>query len=73
MPAVEALEARHEGRLAKASGPENRSACRELGVLGLPTSMLFTDGREVERLTRDPRREEIEAAVSRLLAKGGRE
>ena len=73
MPAVEALEASRGGRLrlVKVSAPENRPVCRELGVLGLPTYILFKDGHEVERLTGDPGREEIEAAVSRLLAKGG--
>jgi thioredoxin 1 len=75
MPAVEALEASHGGRLrlVTVSAPDNRSVCRELGVLGLPTYILFSGGREVERLTGDPRREEIEAAVSRLLSKGGQE
>jgi len=75
MPAVEALEASHEGRLrlVKVSAPENRSVCRDLRVLGLPTYILFKNGHEIERLNGDPRCEEIEAAVSRLLAKGGQE
>jgi thioredoxin 1 len=73
MPAVEALEARYEDRLrlVKVSAPENRSVCRELGVMGLPTYVLFRDGAEIERLTGDPSRAEIEAAVERLVAEGG--
>jgi thioredoxin 1 len=73
MPAVEALEARYAGRLrlVKVSAPENRSVCRELRVLGLPTYLLFRNGAEVDRLTGDPTREEIEAAVERLVAEGG--
>ena len=73
MPAVEALEDRYEGRLrlVKVSAPENRVVCRELGVMGLPTYLLYRDGAEIERLTGDPTREEIEAAVARLIPEGG--
>lgn len=76
MPAVEAVEQRHEGRLklVKVNAAENRSICRELKVLGLPTYVLYRDGAEVERLTGNPRRDEIEAAVVRLMTQeGGRE
>jgi thioredoxin 1 len=75
MPAVEALEAKYEGKLqlVKVSAPENRAVCRELGVMGLPTYLLIRDGVEVERLTGDPRRDEIIAAVARLMEKGGEE
>ena len=67
MPAVEALEDRYEGRLrlVKVSAPENRVVCGEQGVMGLPTYVLYRDGAEIERLTGDPTREEIEAAVAR--------
>jgi thioredoxin 1 len=73
MPAVEALEDRYGGRLrlVKVSAPENRALCRELGVMGLPTYLLYHDGAEVERLIGDPKKEEIEAAVTRLIAEGG--
>jgi thioredoxin 1 len=69
MPAVEALEERHAGRLklVKVNATENRGICRELSVLGLPTYMFFRDGAEVERLTGDPKRDDIEAAVVRLI------
>lgn len=72
MPAVEALEERHEGRLrlVKVNAPENRGICRELRVMGLPSYLLFKDGREIERLTDDPTIEEIEAAVTNLMEGG---
>lgn len=75
MPAVEALEEQYGGRLrlVKVSAPENRAVCRELGVMGLPTYLLLRDGVEVERLTGDPRRDDIVAAVSRLIEEGGEE
>jgi thioredoxin 1 len=73
MPAVEALEDRHDGklRLVKVNAPENRAICRELGVLGLPTYLLYRNGVEVQRLTGDPTRSEIEAAVANVLQEGG--
>jgi thioredoxin 1 len=73
MPAVEALEARHDGRLqlVKVNAPENRAICRELGVFGLPTYLLYRDGVEVQRLTGDPTRSDIEAAVAGVLREGG--
>ena len=40
-------------------------------VMGLPTYVLYRDGAEIERLTGDPTREEIEAAVARLIPEGG--
>jgi thioredoxin 1 len=73
MPAVEALEERYEGelKLVKVNAPDNRQVCRDLRVMGLPTYVLFRDGAEVERLTGDPSKAEIEAAVERLLREGG--
>jgi thioredoxin 1 len=72
MPAVEALEERYAGglRLVKVNAPENRQVCRDLRVIGLPTYVLYRDGSEVERLTGDPSRDEIEAAVARLVEGG---
>lgn len=73
MPAVEALEARYAGRLrlVKVSAPDNRSVCRALGVMGLPTYVLFRNGAEVGRLTGDPSKDDIEVAVERLVKEGG--
>jgi thioredoxin 1 len=72
MPAVEALEESYEGqlKLVKVNAPENRQVCRDLKVFGLPTYVLYRDGAEVERLTGDPSRADIEAAV-RELVEGG--
>ena len=72
MPAVEALEESYEGRLklVKVNAPENREVCRELKVLGLPAYLLYRAGAEVERLTGDPSKADIEAAVQRLVEGG---
>jgi thioredoxin 1 len=72
MPAVEALEEHHGGmlKLVKVNATENRAICRELRVMGLPSYLLFKDGREIERLTGDPTIEEIETAVERLMEGG---
>lgn len=73
MPAVLELEQRWEGRLrlVKVNAPDNRRVCRDLRVFGLPTYVLYRDGAEVERLTGDPSRADIEAAVEQLVEGGG--
>jgi thioredoxin 1 len=72
MPTVQALEEAHGGRfrLVKVNAPENRQVCRDLRVIGLPTYVLYRDGAELERLTGDPSKAEIEAAVARLVEGG---
>jgi thioredoxin len=72
MPAVEALEQHYDGRLklVKVNAPDNRQVCRDLRVMGLPTYLLYRNGAEVERLTGDPSKTDIEAAVSRLVEGG---
>ena len=72
MPAVEALEASYDGRLklVKVNAPENRTVCRDLKVMGLPTYLLYRDGAEIERLTGDPTKADIETAVARLVEGG---
>lgn len=72
MPAVEALEETFDGRLrlVKVNAPENRQVCRDLRVFGLPTYVLYRDGAEVERLTGDPSKADIEAAVAKLVEGG---
>jgi len=69
MPAVEALEHAYGDRLklVKVNAPENRQVCRDLKVMGLPTYVLYRDGAEVERLTGDPSKADIEAAVKKLV------
>ena len=39
-------------------------------VFGLPTYVLYRDGAEVERLTGDPSKADIEAAVATLVEGG---
>jgi thioredoxin 1 len=72
MPAVEALEEAYAGRLmvVKVNAPENREVCRELRVMGLPTYVLYRDGAEIERLTGNPSRADIESAVEKLIEGG---
>jgi thioredoxin 1 len=69
MPKVEELAERfgENLRLVKVNAPENRQVCRDLRVFGLPTYLLFRDGREVERLTGDPSLEDIGSAVESLV------
>jgi thioredoxin 1 len=73
MPTVEALERAYDGRLklVKVNAPDNRQVCRDLKVFGLPTYVLYRDGAEVERLTGEPSKADIEAAVQNLVAQGG--
>jgi thioredoxin 1 len=75
MPAVEALEQSHRGRLrlVKVNAPDNRQVCRDLKVFGLPTYVLYRDGAEIARLTGDPSRADIETAVEKLVAAEGGE
>jgi hypothetical protein len=42
-------------------------------VLGLPTYLLYRDGAEIERLTGDPSRADIEEAVRKLVDDEGGE
>jgi thioredoxin 1 len=72
MPAVEALEESYgeQLRLVKVNAPDNRQVCRDLKVFGLPTYVLYRNGAEVERLTGDPSRADIETAVARLVEGG---
>jgi thioredoxin 1 len=72
MPAVEALEESYgeQLRLVKVNAPDNRQVCRDLKVFGLPTYVLYRNGAEVERLTGDPSRTDIETAVARLVEGG---
>jgi thioredoxin 1 len=53
MPAVEGFEKEYAGKLkvAKVNAVENRMLCARLKVLGLPTFLLYKDGKEVNRLT----------------------
>lgn len=71
MPTVAKLEEEAGGsvRVVKVNAPESREVCRELRVFGLPTYLLMRDGTELERLSGDVSREDIERAFETL--KGG--
>jgi thioredoxin 1 len=72
MPTVEQLEAEFGGavRVVKVNAGENREVCRELRVFGLPTYVLLRDGEEIERLSGDVTKADIERAFA-TLGNGG--
>jgi thioredoxin 1 len=75
MPAIAELEERAGDavRVVKVNSAENREVCRELRVFGLPTYVLMRDGKEVERLSGDVSREDVERAFASLADEGGGE
>jgi len=72
MPTVEKLEADSAGavKVVKVNASENRDVCRELRVFGLPTYLLLRDGEELERLSGEVSKEDIEKAFA-TLGNGG--
>jgi len=68
MPLVAQLEEEAGGavRVVKVNSVEARDVCRELKVFGLPTYVLMRDGVEVERLTGDVGKEDLEQAFATL-------
>jgi thioredoxin len=72
MPTVEKLEEESAGavKVVKVNANENRDVCRELRVFGLPTYVLLRDGEEIERLSGEVSREDIEKAFA-TLGNGG--
>jgi len=71
MPLVAQLEEEAAGavRVVKVNSAEARDVCRELKVFGLPTYVLMRDGVELDRLTGDVGKEDLERAFATL--KGG--
>jgi thioredoxin 1 len=55
MPMVERIAEEHAGtvRFVKLDSSQNRRFCMDLGVMGLPTFLVYRDGQEVQRLTGD--------------------
>jgi thioredoxin 1 len=53
LPWVEQLAEQNLGRvkMVKLNSEENRRFCVDLGIMGLPTFVLYRDGSEVRRLT----------------------
>ncbi len=68
MPTVARLEEEASGavRVVKVNAPEAREICRELKVFGLPTYVLMRDGVEIERLTGDVGKADLEQAFTAL-------
>ncbi|MGH3005608.1 MAG: thioredoxin family protein [Gaiellaceae bacterium] len=75
MPTIADLEEKAGGavRVVKVNSSENRDICRELRVFGLPTYVLMRDGKELERLSGDVSKDDIERAFAKLATDGGGE
>jgi thioredoxin 1 len=75
MPTIAKLEEEAGGavRVVKVNSAENRDICRELRVFGLPTYVLMRDGEELERLSGEVTKSDIERAFARLAATEGGE
>jgi thioredoxin len=73
MPTIAKLEEEAGGavRVVKVNSSENREICRELRVFGLPTYVLMRDGEELERLSGDVSKDDIERAFATLAREGG--
>jgi thioredoxin 1 len=71
MPMIAKLEEEAGGavRVVKVNSTENRQVCRDLRVFGLPTYILMRDGEELERLSGEVTKADIERAFETL--KGG--
>ena len=72
MPTIAKLEEEAGGavRVVKVNSAENREICRELRVFGLPTYVLMRDGEELERLSGEVSKDDIERAFATLAAEG---
>jgi thioredoxin 1 len=68
MPTIAKLEeeAGDAVRVVKVNSPENRQVCRDLRVIGLPTYILMRDGEELERLSGNVTKEQVEQAFATL-------
>ena len=74
MPTIAALEEEAGGvvRVVKVNSAENRDICRELRVFGLPTYVLMRNGEELERLSGEVTKTDIERAFATLAATGSK-
>jgi len=71
MPTIAKLEEEAGGavRVVKVNSTENREICRELRVFGLPTYVLMRDGEELERLSGEVSKTDIERAFATLASR----
>jgi thioredoxin 1 len=70
MPHVEGLAEKYgeKVKISKVDASKNRRLCLTLRVMGLPTFLLYKDGKEVHRLTgADLKMADIEAAVDKII------
>ena len=70
MPEVESLETKYGAsfKITKVDASNNRRMCLSLKVLGLPTFLIYKDGKEVARLNGDALTiGEIEVAMGNAL------
>jgi thioredoxin 1 len=67
MPTVERTAAQFEGRLkvAKVNAAQNRRLCINLKVMSLPTFLIFSGGKEVDRLTGEVAPKQVEELAAR--------
>jgi thioredoxin 1 len=68
MPTIAKLEEEAGGavRVVKVNSAENREICRGLRVFGLPTYILMRDGEELERLSGEVTKEDVQRAFATL-------
>lgn len=69
-PQVEDLGKKYEGKLkvTKIDASKNRRLCLNLKVLGLPTFLLYKNGKELDRLTGgDVTIKDIDQSVKRII------
>jgi thioredoxin 1 len=70
MPQVEALEKEYgeKVKITKIDASKNRRLCLELKVMGLPTYLVYKNGKEVDRLTGgDLNISDIEESVKKII------
>ena len=71
MPSVEKLEEKYQGRfkITKVDASKNRRLCIGVKVLGLPTFLIYKDGKEMARLNGEALTiGEIETAMEKVLS-----
>jgi thioredoxin 1 len=71
MPTIAKLEEEAGGavRVVKVDSTQNREVCREVRVFGLPPYFLLRDGEEIERLSGEVSKQQVEEAF--VMLKGG--
>jgi thioredoxin 1 len=68
MPTIAQLEQEAAGavRVVKVDSTQNRDVCRELRVFGLPTYILMRNGEELDRLSGEVTKQQVEEAFETL-------